>query len=227
MTLTTSFLSSLPHLSALSVSELETLRPRLREVSYPAHRSLYHQEEPTPGLHIVVSGWVKLVRSSPAGRELMMGLAGPGDLFGPCCNPTNGGASPCGAVSQTLVSLLTMSASTWRVMLQSEIGLARTLMSAMMEGRRQCTDLACLLTFYGIDGRLARLLHSLTRWSRSSGGPVEIPKILSQEEMAVALGTAREVVTRGLSRLQRRGIIARRGRRIIVTDPEALLELKD
>src|SRR5207237_10495360 len=97
----------------------------------------------------------------------------------------------------------------------------------LMANRRSCTDLPMLLAFQSVRKRLIRLLDQLSRWSRSSAGPVEVPRILSQEEMANALGTAREVVTRTLAELEHEGLISRKGRKILIPDRERLLAAQD
>lgn len=185
-------------------------------------RTLYHVGDEPPGVWFVVSGFVKLVRSSTAGKELLMSIAGPGDMFGPCCDPLAAAPASCTAITQGPLRALHMPYGVWKLASQSELAITQALLTALLASRRGCTELAPQLAFRSIEGRVAGLLASLARWSRGAPGPIELPKLLSQSEMADAIGTAREVVTRCLTRFEAQGLIRRRGRRIVLPDLAAL-----
>lgn len=186
------------------------------------HRVLYRAGDAPPGIWLVATGFVKLVRSSPEGQELLMSLAGPGDMFGPCCDPFASTPASCTATTQTAARLLHIPSVTWKEVREREPAIAQAILAMLLASRRGCTELGPQLAFRSVESRVAALLHSLTRWARGSARPVEIPRLLTQAEMASAVGTAREVVTRCLARFEEQGIIQRRGRRILVPDPAAL-----
>lgn len=210
----------------LEPETLDRMAERFRPVVIPAHRSLYREGEEPPALHLVVGGWVKLVRTSPEGHELVMALAGPGDLFGPCCQPVESEAAPCSAHTQAVTKLLVMGVQAWRATVTSDPLAAKVAISALMSTHRRCTDLPQRLAFRDVESRLAGLLLELSQWSVNGNDGRELPRILSQGEMASAIGTAREVVTRALGRFEDRGLIGRRGRRILVRDEVGLRELQ-
>lgn len=216
------YLFNRPELSALDDADRSKLREHFREVVLPAHRPLYREGEAAPGPHLLVSGFVKLTRGCASGKELMMSLAGPGDMFGPCCDPIAPPPAVCSATTQTNAGLLVMSATAWRTLTLTEPAVGRALMTLMSKTRRGCTDMAPNLAFLTVEARLSKLLKDLTRWSAPTTGAIEVPGILTQAEMAHALGTAREVVTRTLARFEEQGLIRRRGRRILLPDPAAL-----
>lgn len=220
------YLFSRPELATLDDADRSKLREHFRELTSPAHRTIYREGDAAPGPHLVISGFVKLTRSSPTGKELLVSLAGPGDMFGPCCDPLGIPPAVCTAVSQTNVHLLVMAAPAWRTLTLAEPNIARALMLLMSKVRRGCTDLAPHLAFHSVEARIAALLGDLTRWSASANGTVEIPPILTQAEMAQAVGTAREVVTRCLARFEEQGLIRRRGRRILLPDPSLLAQVQ-
>lgn len=43
---------------------------------------LFHQDQPTGDVHVVLSGWIKLYRTGEAGGETIVRLAGPGEVVG-------------------------------------------------------------------------------------------------------------------------------------------------
>lgn len=71
-----------PILRPLDRMALESLlayaQPRILRKS----ARLFAAGEPGHALYLVLSGWIKLVRPGPAGRDIVLELAGPGSLFG-------------------------------------------------------------------------------------------------------------------------------------------------
>ena len=70
------------------------------------------------------------------------------------------------------------------------------------------------LAFTSIDYRLAKVLIDMHESGRSQ---------VTHKDLAVELGTAREVVSRHLKQMERRGLISLARGRITVLDPSALL----
>lgn len=215
-------LLALPEMASLDDADRSKIRETFRETAVRGRVPLYREGDPAPGVHFLVSGFVKISRSSTEGKELMMALAGPGDVFGPCCDPFGTSPATCSAVTQGPARLLVMPAATFHKLTLAEPTIARPLMQLMLRGRRGCIELATHLAFRSVESRLANLLSSLIRWSPQGTTPVELPQLLTHAEMAHAVGTAREVVTRCLAHFEERGLIARRGRRILIPDPGAL-----
>jgi CRP-like cAMP-binding protein len=49
--------------------------------SYHTEAIVLWKNEPSPGIHLVRSGWLKAVRATITGREQVLSLFGPGDSF--------------------------------------------------------------------------------------------------------------------------------------------------
>lgn len=212
------------HLALADLSDRDRSRivDLFQEKNAPAGRNLYAAGRESPGLHFVVSGFVKLMRRDSGGASVMMSLAGPGEAFGSCCDPCSPGAAECTAIAQTTVSLLHVPAARLFALRTTEPVVFHSLVGLLCATRRGCIDLAERMAFWPVERRIAGLLLGLARHGRLRGQTGEIPAILNQAEMAQAVGTAREVVTRWLSRFRDQGLIARKGRRIIVLDSDGL-----
>ena len=84
------------------------------------------------------------------------------------------------------------------------------------------------LSFSTVRHRLASLLLRLAREGERTSRGVEVVLPASQQELAAQIGTVRELVSRGLSRLQAEGTIEIEGRKIMIRDFKALeTETKD
>lgn len=192
------------------------LKQAFRPVAAARGQWLCHPGQPVPGFFAIVDGFASQVRASGDGRELLMAIHGPRDVFGPCCDPLLATPAECGTRAQTRVRALLMPAATYRSLLIAEPSIARAMIGRLGSVRRGCMALATQLAFLDVDQRLVNLLSTLARWGTRAGDAVELPAVLTQAEMADALGTAREVVTRGLARLEEQGVLRRRGRRILL-----------
>ena len=185
---------------------LRTLPPgeRAALVRFCAFRALgdgellFAEGDTPPGIFLIVSGRIKLVRSSPDGREQVLHEEGAGATLaevpvfdgGGCVGSavTVGGARvfmvPSGALFATLVEDLSLRAVT------------------------------------------ARVAGYLLRESARSGDAAwQLP--VTRAQLAAHVGTVREQVSRVLSRLSKAGIVEIHGRQIRIVDPRRLRAIAD
>lgn len=173
---------------------------------------LFWDGEPCAGLHILVSGSVKLFKVSPNGREIILRVLEEGSVFnevpvfdeGP--NPVNVAAlEPC--------TVWIVSADSIRAGLLKYPLLARSVIDNLAKNLRRLVRLVEELSFYQVTHRLARLICELPP-ENLQGEP---PQRLTQDQIAARLGTVREVVGRSLRELERSGAIEiSRGRIYII-----------
>jgi CRP-like cAMP-binding protein len=79
------------------------------------------------------------------------------------------------------------------------------------------------LSFSTVRHRLVSVLLRLARQTeRKPHGIIQVTLPASQQELASQIGTVRELVSRGLSRLQAGGLIEIEGRKITILDLKAL-----
>ena len=75
-------LRSIPLFTSLADQDLEPLMGDLRRHRYARGQMVFASGDPGDNLYIVESGRVKLVLTSPDGRESILDLLGPADFFG-------------------------------------------------------------------------------------------------------------------------------------------------
>ena len=63
----------------MEASTLSALTDRLQPVDFPPGYTVYADGEPGDRLYIIISGKVKLGRSSPDGSEKLLAIMGPPD----------------------------------------------------------------------------------------------------------------------------------------------------
>lgn len=173
---------------------------------------------PAPGLYVVRTGHVRIAKTSLAGKEQVLLIAGPGETFNDA--PVFDGG-PCPAT----VTALTADTSVWELRTEQVFALLATNSQVAQEvirvlaGRlRHLTILVEDLSFRPSIARVARLL---LEEGASTGGRVAV----TQQEMAARVGTAREVVSRALRTLEHQGAITREHHRITHSNPALLRAL--
>src|SRR5437764_14479100 len=77
-----SLLAQIELFSGLTEPELEHLSASLRRRRFAKGQILFFRGDPGQSLYIIESGQVKIVLTSPEGREFSLALLGPADFFG-------------------------------------------------------------------------------------------------------------------------------------------------
>ena len=67
--------------SAFTEPQLNSLAEHVRMLRVPAERILFQHGDPAERFFLVVSGQIKLFRTTPDGQEKVMELMGPGRSF--------------------------------------------------------------------------------------------------------------------------------------------------
>src|SRR5215207_3648382 len=75
-------LAQVPLFAPLPPDALDELSARLRRRPYNRGEAVFREGDPGTSLYIVQSGHVKLSLTSAEGREIIIDLLGPGDVFG-------------------------------------------------------------------------------------------------------------------------------------------------
>ena len=76
------FLGKVPLLKELSAEELDELTALTRVETFPRGHLIFVESEDGEAAYFLITGSVRLVKSSPTGGEEEMGTAGDGDVFG-------------------------------------------------------------------------------------------------------------------------------------------------
>src|ERR671917_468727 len=82
VTPTAEFLATVPLFSSLDTAELARFAELLREKSFTKGAVILFEHDPGDALFILRQGRVKVVRVGEDGREVILGVLGPGQHFG-------------------------------------------------------------------------------------------------------------------------------------------------
>ena len=220
-----SFLKHSPVFASLPAREIETLSAVVSEDSFRARDYVFMEGDPSLSLCIVKSGRVKIVRHSRAGKDVVLELLGPGELFGGVAVIEK---RPYPASAQATEPSVILKLPADAVIGLSERYPTVIKEMALMIGRRlrDAHDSVKSLAVDPVEARLAATLIRLgeREGTRSRQG-LTLPFHLTRQGLADMTGTTVETTIRVLSRWLKDGLILDEGGRLILTDHESLRAL--
>lgn len=215
-------LRNVPFLAILPPAELERLAAQARARRYRAGDTIFHREDPGSTLYIVESGKVKLVLASPEGREVTVGLLGPGDFFGELAL-LDGGPRSASVVALEPIEALTLDRASFIAVLEQHPEVAGALLAVLGDRLRQTDELIQDILFLDLPARLAKRLMALAAPDGQPIPPGSQPEVrFSQTELAGLVGSTRESVNRCLNAYAERGLVALRREAIVIVRPDEL-----
>lgn len=212
-------------LHELKGEDLTQLEQMSEMLSLKRREQIVFQGEPGAYVYCLRSGRVKLSRFSPEGRELILDIVMPGEIFGEIL----GGEE---VVQDTIAEaiedalLCRIPRARFEALLRVHPELAFRLTKLIGLRLKRIESRIEDLVFKDVQGRLATVLLQLARdhGTRESRGCWRVPR-LTQQQLAALIGSSREAVNQTLGEFRNRGLIAFEGRRILIPDPDALAML--
>ena len=184
---------------------------------------LFHEGDAGDKLYIVTDGKVKLGRTSSDGRENLLAILGPGQMFGELSLFDPGPRSATvTAVTDTRV-LPRCPTTTCCAGSTAGPAVARGLLAQLAGRLRRANDVVADLVFSDVPGRVAKALLDLAdRFGRTADDGVHVHHDLTQEELAQLVGASRETVNKALADFASRGWLRLEPRSVVIMDVERL-----
>ena len=211
-----------PLFNALDDEAASALRASMTESRLRRGETLFHEGDSGDKLYIVTDGKVKLGRTSSDGRENLLAILGPGQMFGELSlfDPGPRSATVTTVTDATFASLSHEDLLKW---LEGRPTVARGLLAQIAGRLRKANDVNADLVFSDVPGRVAKALLDLAdRFGRTADDGVHVHHDLTQEELAQLVGASRETVNKALADFVHRGWIQLQGKSVVVLDEERL-----
>jgi CRP-like cAMP-binding protein len=200
----------------------EALASTLESVDFPRGHVIFAEGEPGDRLYIIQSGKVKIGRKSPDGRENLLGIFGPSDMFGEL-SIFDPGPRTSTATTVTEVRALSMDRPALRQWIASRPEIAEQLLRVVARRLRRTNGMLADLIFTDVPGRVAKALLQLAqRFGSQEAGLLRVTHDLTQEEIAQYVGASRETVNKALADFAHRGWLRLEGKSVLILEPERL-----
>jgi CRP/FNR family transcriptional regulator, cyclic AMP receptor protein len=215
-------LSHAPLLRELSEADVKAIRPHTHVVTLRRGERLYDEGDIDDQLYVVIDGKVKLTRTSSDGREVLVRVQGPGDMFGELAmfDPTYRTSN---ASAVTDARLAAIAHDDLREVLNDRPAIALLLLRELAQRLRIITDANTNLIFTDVPGRVAKALLELSdKFGTQQEDGTLVSHDLTQEELAQLVGASRETVNKALADFAARGWIQLSAKSVLLIDPDRL-----
>jgi CRP-like cAMP-binding protein len=211
--------------SGIAAADLDTLARMAVRKTFPRQAAIFWEGKDAQGFYILITGQIKLVKSSPEGKEYIIRLVGPGETF---AEAAVFGEIPYPATAIALEDCQTLFFPKGPFLnhLAASPALARnmlaTLSRLMFHLTRQLED----LSLKEVSARLARYILEQCQAAHgeiAGGLHCELPTTKTQ--LAAYLGTISETLSRTLSRFKSLGLIEVDKGKITIVDPVGLQKI--
>jgi len=213
-------LTKAPLFAELDAVSAEALEKAMGTLRLSKGEILFREGETEDRLYVVVAGKIKLGRSGSAGRENLLAVLGPGQMFGEL-SVFDPGPRSSTATAVTAVEVRTLEHDELMRWIEGHPEVARSLLGQLAGRLRRANDVVADLVFSDVPGRVAKQLLELARrfGDRKDDG-VHVHHDLTQEELAQLVGASRETVNKALADFAARGWIRLEPRSVTLLDVE-------
>ena len=208
--------------AALDDSDVSALRSTMSTTRLQRGEVLFREGQRGDRLYVIVNGKIKLGRSSTDGRENLMAILGPGEMFGEL-SLFDPGPRTATATAVADTELIGMGNESLHEYLKDRPAVSLALLGALARRLRRTNDSVADLVFTDVPGRVAKALLDLAgRFGRPAEEGVLVAHDLTQEEVAQLVGASRETVNKALADFASRGWLKLEARAVLLMDVERL-----
>lgn len=211
-----------PLFTALDDASAVSLRASMDSVKIAKGSILFAEGDEGDHLYVIVEGKVKLGTSSGDGRENLLSILGPGEMFGELSlfDPNPRTSTATAVTDAKLLSLGQAKLIPW---LADHPPVALHLLAALAQRLRRTNEAVGDLVFSDVPGRVAKALIDLgERFGKQTDEGLFVHHDLTQEELAQLVGASRETVNKALADFAGRNWLKLDGRAVLITDVERL-----
>ena len=200
----------------------ESLASSLQYADYSRGEIVFSEGEQGDTLFILMSGKVKIGRRAADGRENMLSVMGPSDMFGEL-SLFDPGPRTATATVLTEGRLAHLSHAALRPWLSDRPEIAEQLLRVLARRLRRTNDALADLIFTDVPGRVAKALLGLSeRFGSQEADGLRVRHDLTQEELAQLVGASRETVNKALADFASRGWLRVDSRAVTILDADRL-----
>jgi CRP-like cAMP-binding protein len=211
-----------PLFTALDDAASASLLANMVSVKIAKGTILFAEGDGGDQLYVIAEGKLKLGTSSGDGRENLLSILGPGEMFGEL-SLFDPGPRTSTATAVTDAKLLSLGQEKLLPWLVENPKVSLQLLASLAQRLRRTNEAVGDLVFSDVPGRVAKALIDLgERFGKKTDEGLFVHHDLTQEELAQLVGASRETVNKALADFAGRNWLKLDGRAVLITDFERL-----
>jgi CRP-like cAMP-binding protein len=216
-----------PIFAGIPAREVEALAAYVTEEAHRSRDYVFMEGDASRWFYVIKSGHVKIVRHSRTGKDVVLELLGPGEVFGGVAVIEK---RPYPAAAQATEATIVLKIPAEPMIALAERHPMFIKEMALMIGRRlrAAHDSVKSLAVDPVEARLAGALLRLAEREGTRGKEgVALPFQLTRQSLADMTGTTVETAIRILSRWLKTGLLIDEGGRLVLSDLDGLRALAE
>ncbi|MGD8833762.1 MAG: Crp/Fnr family transcriptional regulator [Desulfobacteraceae bacterium] len=214
-------IANTPLFGGLSDEQLSQISGIAQEKRFKRGQAIFWEGDPGIGFYVVVEGKIKVYKTSSEGKEQILHIYGPGHPFGEV--PVfSGSRFPANAMAIEKSRMLFFPRQDFVDLISKHPSLALNMLAVLSVRLRQFTVQVENLSLKEVPARLASYLLYLAQ-EQDSPDIVTLP--ISKGQLASLLGTIPETLSRIFNKMTQQDLIAVRGSKISLIDPDGIDDL--
>lgn len=211
--------------ASLSTADAKEILPYFMPQSFKKKEIIFSEGDPSDWLYIVEEGKVKITKVSHEGREIILEIISPTELFGGIA-VVRGFPYPANAVAMEDVLLVRISRSNLMRILDTFPAVMFCMAQNIGERLRDSHNALKDIALERVESRIASLLLKLASKAgldAPEGRAIDMK--LTKQDIAEMVGTTVETSIRTMSKLKKIGAVSEKGGRIVIKDAARLSAL--
>ena len=214
---------NLPLFDGLSPADFDGIPLNVSEQKLAAWQTVFDQQDPSFDLYFLLSGSILAVFWTDEGREIVFSRFPQGAYFGELA-ALDGIPRSLAVFAKTESRVLSLRRDSFLAMFNNVPVVRERITQQLVARIRTLTERNMEMTTMSVEQRVGTyLLRLAAEHGKLSSGAV-IDNAPTHAEIAGSIGANREMVSRSISKLVKRGAIKSSRQRIEILDPDALSE---
>lgn len=222
-----SLLTGLPPFSLLDRVQIRALLDQATPRRYEESIAIFREGHDADRFYLLLDGYLRVVRSTPGGDQIIVLHISPGQLFG-IAPALQRDTYPATAIAAAESIALSWPVRLWSDFIANYPGFATESYKTLGRRLGQIQETLTEMATQAVEKRVASaVLRMVNQSGRKTDVGIEIAFPVTRQNISEMTGTTLHTVSRLMSAWQRDGIVSSTRKRIIVTDPHALVVLSE
>lgn len=223
MPLDRSLISGLPAFAGLSGEDADAVLAPARSSRFAKDSEVFSQDEEARQFFLLLSGHIRVVKTTPDGEQVIARYINEGELFG-IAVAMGRTSYPATAVAAVDCVVLSWPNSIWPEFQSRFPGFGanayQTIGTRLQETQSRVVEMSTRQVEQRIASAVMRLVQQA---GRKTGDGVEIDFPITRQDIAEMTGSTLHTVSRLMSAWEEEGIVRSGRQKVTVTDPHALM----
>jgi CRP/FNR family transcriptional regulator len=202
--------------SCLKDRDLEDISKHFSEKEYKHNETIFAEGDPSDRFYLVASGNVKVLKHTVVGKDIILEVMSPGDIFGGVAVLDNK-PFPASAEAMDNAAVIKISRQNLIEIMEEYPILKLEIVKYFSDKLRDAHEMLKNIATERVERRIASLLLKLgEKVGVDDGGFIKINFPLTRQEISEMVGTTVETCIRTMSKFQKKGMVKSSDGRIMI-----------